>query len=219
MLSRWRGSILGGMEQEARRREGLSIKSCYPTASLKPVNRIRRSYTPHQRQRNYHTMPLPTDEELLKTGSDLVAQMQAIFGLHPGFRPGMPDSYFALLSASHSPAAAAKLTGYLLPNSPRARRPPDRLLYAFPTGRSPLLSASLLRPQHPHPRPFLLLHRHSADPGYRSECQPAWPRYPFQPAVHARRSARAYRHNRTHDPFIPHAHRRRVPRVPPRCCS
>ena len=35
-------------------------------------------------------MPFPTDEVLLKTAGDLVAQLQAIFGKHPGFRPGKP---------------------------------------------------------------------------------------------------------------------------------
>ena len=33
-------------------------------------------------------MPLPSDEQIVKTSHDLVAQLQAIFGKHPGFRPG-----------------------------------------------------------------------------------------------------------------------------------
>lgn len=33
-------------------------------------------------------MPLPTDEQIVKTGAALVAQLQEIFGKHPGFRPG-----------------------------------------------------------------------------------------------------------------------------------
>ncbi|KAG8991855.1 hypothetical protein FRB94_012209 [Tulasnella sp. JGI-2019a] len=32
-------------------------------------------------------MPLPFDEQVLKTSEGLVAQLQAIFGKHPGFRP------------------------------------------------------------------------------------------------------------------------------------
>jgi len=32
-------------------------------------------------------MPLPTDEKLLKLSNDLIAQLDAIFGEHPGFRP------------------------------------------------------------------------------------------------------------------------------------
>ena len=32
-------------------------------------------------------MPLPTDEKLLALANDLIAQFDAIFGMHPGFRP------------------------------------------------------------------------------------------------------------------------------------
>jgi hypothetical protein len=38
-------------------------------------------------------MPLPSDEELVKTSGDVVAQLQAIFGKHPGFRPGQIISH------------------------------------------------------------------------------------------------------------------------------
>jgi len=34
-------------------------------------------------------MPFPNDEELMKTAGDLVAQLQALFGKHPGFRASM----------------------------------------------------------------------------------------------------------------------------------
>jgi catalase len=37
-------------------------------------------------------MPLPSDEELVKSAGDVVAQLQAIFGKHPGFRPGQIES-------------------------------------------------------------------------------------------------------------------------------
>lgn len=33
-------------------------------------------------------MPLPSDEQILKTSLDLVNQLQTVFGKHPGFRPG-----------------------------------------------------------------------------------------------------------------------------------
>lgn len=33
-------------------------------------------------------MPFPSDPVLMETAKDLVAQMQTIFGKHPGFRPG-----------------------------------------------------------------------------------------------------------------------------------
>jgi hypothetical protein len=38
-------------------------------------------------------MPLPNDEELVKASGDVVAQFQAIFGKHPGFRPGQIISH------------------------------------------------------------------------------------------------------------------------------
>jgi catalase len=33
-------------------------------------------------------MPFPTDEKIMETAKALVAQLQGIFGSHPGFRPG-----------------------------------------------------------------------------------------------------------------------------------
>ena len=33
-------------------------------------------------------MPFPTDEKIMETAKGLVAQLQGIFGSHPGFRPG-----------------------------------------------------------------------------------------------------------------------------------
>jgi catalase len=32
-------------------------------------------------------MPLPSDEKLIQLGNELIKQSDAIFGLHPGFRP------------------------------------------------------------------------------------------------------------------------------------
>ena len=32
-------------------------------------------------------MPLPSDERVVKLANDLIAQFDAMFGLHPGFRP------------------------------------------------------------------------------------------------------------------------------------
>jgi catalase len=32
-------------------------------------------------------MPLPSDEKIVQLANDLLAQFDAIFGLHPGFRP------------------------------------------------------------------------------------------------------------------------------------
>ena len=38
--------------------------------------------------RSCTTMPLPSDDQLVKLSQDLVGQLQTIFGKHPGFRPG-----------------------------------------------------------------------------------------------------------------------------------
>ncbi len=54
-------------------------------------------------------MPLPTDEKLLALANDLVQQFDAIFGLHPGFRPAHAKGI--LLTGTFTPAAeAASLT-------------------------------------------------------------------------------------------------------------
>lgn len=67
-------------------------------------------------------MPFPDDAQLMKTAGDLVAQLQAIFGSHPGFRPGrcslpslvnINNTYEAhakgqLLSGTFTPSAKAK---------------------------------------------------------------------------------------------------------------
>lgn len=33
-------------------------------------------------------MPLPTDQQLLKTSQDLITEFKVVNGKHPGFRPG-----------------------------------------------------------------------------------------------------------------------------------
>jgi len=54
-------------------------------------------------------MPLPSDEQLVKTGQDLVSQLQAIFGKHHGFRPAHAKGI--MLSGTFTPSAdAAKLS-------------------------------------------------------------------------------------------------------------
>jgi catalase len=50
-------------------------------------------------------MPLPIDERLLKLSEDLLAQMDAIFGLHPGFRPVHAKG--TMLEGTFAPTAAA----------------------------------------------------------------------------------------------------------------
>jgi catalase len=51
-------------------------------------------------------MPLPTDAKLLALADNLLKQFDAIFGLHPGFRPAHAKGL--LLSGSFTPAASAK---------------------------------------------------------------------------------------------------------------
>ena len=54
-------------------------------------------------------MPLPTDEKLLSLSRDLIGQFDAIFGVHPGFRPAHAKG--VLLTGTFTPTAgAASLT-------------------------------------------------------------------------------------------------------------
>ncbi|WP_446742987.1 catalase family peroxidase [Silvibacterium acidisoli] len=54
-------------------------------------------------------MPLPTDEKLLALSKDLLDQFDALFGLHPGFRPAHAKG--VMLSGTFAPAPeASKLT-------------------------------------------------------------------------------------------------------------
>ena len=54
-------------------------------------------------------MPLPTDEKLLALSQDLIHQFDAIFGMHPGFRPAHAKG--TMLKGTFTPAAgAASLT-------------------------------------------------------------------------------------------------------------
>jgi catalase len=54
-------------------------------------------------------MPLPSDERLVELGNDIIKQFDAIFGLHPGFRPAHAKG--ALLTGRFIPSSeAASLT-------------------------------------------------------------------------------------------------------------
>jgi len=54
-------------------------------------------------------MPLPSDEKLVALGEDVLKQFDAIFGLHPGFRPAHAKG--SLLTGTFTPApGAASLT-------------------------------------------------------------------------------------------------------------
>jgi catalase len=65
-------------------------------------------------------MPLPTDEHILKLSEDLIAQLETIFGQHPGFRPAHAKG--AMLTGSFTPSGdAGSLT--LAPHLHRASTP------------------------------------------------------------------------------------------------
>lgn len=51
-------------------------------------------------------MPLPSDEQILKTSLDLVNQLQTVFGKHPGFRPAHARGL--MLSGTFTPTPEAK---------------------------------------------------------------------------------------------------------------
>ena len=54
-------------------------------------------------------MPLPSDDKIIQLANDLLAQFDAIFGLHPGFRPAHAKGL--MLSGTFTPSAqAASLT-------------------------------------------------------------------------------------------------------------
>ena len=54
-------------------------------------------------------MPLPSDEKLIQLANDVIHQFDAIFGLHPGFRPAHAKG--VLLTGSFTPSPeAARLT-------------------------------------------------------------------------------------------------------------
>jgi catalase len=52
-------------------------------------------------------MPLPSDEKLIQLANDLLAQFDAIFGLHPGLRPAHAKGVLLTGTFSPSPEAAS----------------------------------------------------------------------------------------------------------------
>ena len=52
-------------------------------------------------------MPLPSDEKLIQLGNDLIEQFDALFGLHPGFRPAHAKGVLLTGSFTPSPDAAS----------------------------------------------------------------------------------------------------------------
>jgi len=65
-------------------------------------------------------VPLPSDEKLIQLGNELIHQFDAMFGVHPGFRPAHAKG--VLLTGSFTPSAeAASLTR--APHANRASTP------------------------------------------------------------------------------------------------
>lgn len=52
-------------------------------------------------------MPLPSDEKLIALSNDLIAQFDALFGLHPGFRPAHAKGLLLTGTFTPSPEAAS----------------------------------------------------------------------------------------------------------------
>ncbi len=52
-------------------------------------------------------MPLPSDEKLIQLGNNLIHQFDAIFGLHPGFRPAHAKGLLLTGTFTPSPEAAS----------------------------------------------------------------------------------------------------------------
>jgi len=70
-------------------------------------------------------VPLPTDEKLLALSNDLIQQFDAIFGVHPGFRPAHAKG--AMFTGTFTPAAgAASLT-----RAPHVTRPSTPVTVRF----------------------------------------------------------------------------------------
>ena len=70
-------------------------------------------------------MPLPSDEKLLALANDLVAQFDAIFGAHPGFRPAHAKG--TMLTGTFTPAAGATN----LTRAPHVTRPSTPVTVRF----------------------------------------------------------------------------------------
>src|SRR5215472_14980881 len=70
-------------------------------------------------------MPLPADEKLLALSNDLLQQLDAIFSVHPGFRPAHAKGL--MLNGTFTPSAEASS----LTRAPHATRPSTPVLARF----------------------------------------------------------------------------------------
>ncbi|KAJ6461694.1 catalase related subgroup domain-containing protein [Mycena sanguinolenta] len=70
-------------------------------------------------------MPLPSDQKLLALSEDIIAQFDAIFGLHPGFRPAHARGI--ILTGSFAPSSEARA----LSTAPHLNRPSTPITLRF----------------------------------------------------------------------------------------
>ena len=70
-------------------------------------------------------MPLPSDEKLLALGHDIINQFDAIFGVHPGFRPAHAKGL--MLSGTFTPSSEAAC----VTRAPHMTRPSTPVLARF----------------------------------------------------------------------------------------
>src|SRR5690242_11999215 len=70
-------------------------------------------------------MPLTSDEKILKLANDFISQFDAMFGVHPGFRPAHAKG--ALLRGAFAPAAE----GAALTRAPHLHRPSTPVTVRF----------------------------------------------------------------------------------------
>ena len=73
-------------------------------------------------------MPLPSDEKIVQLANDLLAQLDAIFGLHPGFRPAHAKGI--MLSGTFTPSPEA----VSLARAPHLRRSSTPVSVRFSNG-------------------------------------------------------------------------------------
>jgi catalase len=70
-------------------------------------------------------MPFPSDEQIMRTSQDVVAQLQAIFGKHPGLRPVHAKGI--LITGTFTPSVEAKK----LTNAPHFNNPSTPITVRF----------------------------------------------------------------------------------------
>jgi hypothetical protein len=75
----------------------------YPHPLAKTLSRLDRPASLSQEI----SMPLPSDEKIVALGQDILKQFDAIFGLHPGFRPAHAKGFMVTGTFTPAPEAAS----------------------------------------------------------------------------------------------------------------